>query len=378
MKYIKQQIEKQVLELGKAWSAILLTGPGQVEKITMLWGLVKREDNGRKYVSLDDLNTQEVAKSDLNKFLKIHKPSVLINEVQYPPELFQRIWNSCMPIFISGQVGDRNVYDSSYLSIHVERDIRVIFGTVEAPKLVLFIAAATVHVLQLINYGTIANYEDIDQLTYKNWINILETLGIVFLLYRHSGNERMTKTPEMYFYVCYLTGLSSPEAAKRGAVRDELIQRFHLAEIMKDDVNEGREPYLHHYRDWSSREDDLLFEGNGKLFPLEIRKSDVQNKLLLKRVIELLSSYVVNIDENGNVSVDGNLMDEPYLAGKNFGECNIEFPYQVPNGKLFMMGNNWVNSIGNRSLTVRCIDEDKVIGTTLLRIWPLNKMSWMR
>ncbi|MCI2206511.1 MAG: ATPase, partial [Oscillospiraceae bacterium] len=76
MKYIKQQIEKQVLELGKAWSAILLTGPGQVEKITMLWGLVKREDNGRKYVSLDDLNTQEVAKSDLNKFLKIHKPSV--------------------------------------------------------------------------------------------------------------------------------------------------------------------------------------------------------------------------------------------------------------------------------------------------------------
>jgi signal peptidase I len=68
-----------------------------------------------------------------------------------------------------------------------------------------------------------------------------------------------------------------------------------------------------------------------------------QNKLLLKRVITLPSSYV-DIDENGNVSVDGNLMDEPLPCREKFCECDIEFPYQVLNDKQFVMGNNWTSS----------------------------------
>lgn len=232
MKYIKRQIEKQVLELNKTWSVIFMTGARQVEKIAMFWGLVKRENARRKYVFLDNLNAREVAKSDLNS----HKLSVLIDKVQYAPELFQRIWNGCMPNLISGQVDERNVYYFAYFSAYVGRDIWVISGTVKTPKFVLLIAAAAVCVLQHINYRSIADYVNIDQLTYKNWINILETLGIVFLLYPPSDDEYTTKTSEMSFYdtgfVCYLTGLSSPQATKRGGMSDALIQKFHLSEVI--------------------------------------------------------------------------------------------------------------------------------------------------
>ena len=91
MKYIKRHMEEIVLSLSKSWSVILLTGPRQAGKTTMLKELAIREGVGRKYVSLDDLNMREMAKTDPKMFLELHKPPVLIDEVQYAPELFTYI-----------------------------------------------------------------------------------------------------------------------------------------------------------------------------------------------------------------------------------------------------------------------------------------------
>lgn len=95
------------------------------------------------------------------------------------------------------------------------------------------------------------------------------------------------------------------------------------------------------------------------------------NKLLIKRYIAGPSDYV-NVDEDGAVSVNGTRLDEPYLAEKAYGEADIEFPYQVPDQRYFVMGDNRSVSIDSRSSIVGCIAEDQIVGKVVFRVWPLS------
>ena len=95
------------------------------------------------------------------------------------------------------------------------------------------------------------------------------------------------------------------------------------------------------------------------------------NKLLIKRYIAGPSDYV-NVDEDGNVSMNGTLLDEPYLAEKAYGEADIEFPYQVPDQRYFVMGDNRSVSIDSRSSIVGCIAGDQIVGKVVFRVWPLS------
>lgn len=101
------------------------------------------------------------------------------------------------------------------------------------------------------------------------------------------------------------------------------------------------------------------------------------NKLLIKRYIAGPSDYV-NVDEDGNVSVNGTLLDEPYLAEKAYGEADIEFPYQVPDQRYFVMGDNRSVSIDSRSSIVGCIAEDQIVGKVVFRVWPLSAFGPLR
>lgn len=98
------------------------------------------------------------------------------------------------------------------------------------------------------------------------------------------------------------------------------------------------------------------------------------NKILLKRVIGTSGDYI-NIDEDGTVYVNDAPFDEPYLEEKGLGECNIEFPYQVPEQKIFVMGDNRLTSIDSRNTVVGCISEEAVLGKVFLRVWPWEKIG---
>ena len=370
MGYISRHMESRILELSRSYSAILLTGPRQSGKTTMLQKLAEKEGIGRRYVTLDDLIERDMAKNDPALFLQLHRPPVLIDEVQYAPELFtyikiyidehhdpgdfwmtgslifrlmrgvqeslagrvallhmsplsqreitgapcvpfdtdmerllaerdqitpvttpelfDRLWRGSMPGLISGAMPDRNVFYSSYLSTYVERDVRELSGSVDALKFNRFVTAVAARCSQLLNFNALAEDADIDIQTSKAWINILETLGIIFLLHPYSNNvlKRTIKTPKVYFYdtglVCYLTRWSSPEVAGSGAMNGALLENYTVSEIMKSYQNAGLEPYLYFYRDRDAKEIDVILEGDGRLCPLEIKKTATPDKRLTR------------------------------------------------------------------------------------------------
>ena len=98
------------------------------------------------------------------------------------------------------------------------------------------------------------------------------------------------------------------------------------------------------------------------------------NKLLIKRYIAGPSQWV-NIDEDGNVYINGVELDEPYLAEKAFGETNITLPYQVPDKRYFLMGDNRDVSIDSRNTAVGCVAADQIVGKVVFRIWPLSEFG---
>lgn len=94
------------------------------------------------------------------------------------------------------------------------------------------------------------------------------------------------------------------------------------------------------------------------------------NKLLVKRCIAGPGSWV-NIDEEGNVYVDGQLLDEPYVQERAMGDCNIELPYQVPEDRWFVLGDHRATSVDSRNSTVGCISGEQIVGQIVYRVWPL-------
>ena len=347
MSYIRRSLEKIVLQVTKEYPVVLLSGPRQVGKTTMLKKLM--EGTARNYVSLDDLQERELARTDPELFLQLHKPPILIDEVQYAPELFPYIklivdkeqnkgafWLTGSEVFslmrgvqesLAGRVALLSLSSLSQAEVYggeeemftldpesllsrkkgrkpadAEEIFKRIFkgsmpaivsGDISSPgifykslsdaidslKFLRFITALAARCSQMLNVSELARDAELNQKQVKDWLGILETLGILFYLYPYSNNllKRLVKTPKVYFYdtglVAYLTKWSSPETLASGAMSGAILENYVVSEIRKTYLNHGKEAFIYYYRDKDAKEIDLVLEQDGELHPIEIKKS---------------------------------------------------------------------------------------------------------
>ena len=116
---------------------------------------------------------------------------------------------------------------------------------------------------------------------------------------------------------------------------------------------------------------------NARFEPGDVAAFYHGNKLLIKRYIAGPGDWV-DIDADGSVSVNGSPLEEPYLTEKAYGETNIQLPYQVPDERYFLMGDNRSVSVDSRNTTVGCISRDQIVGKVIFRIWPLSEFGPVR
>ncbi len=357
--YIKRTTEEIIMNISSSFPVVLLTGPRQVGKTTMLKKLGGDE---RSYVSLDDPMSRELATSDPALFLQRYTPPLLIDEIQYAPQLLPHIkmivdterkngqfWLSGSQIFhlmkgvsesLAGRVGivnllglshaeimgrsyqhefipnieviknkikeannvdlktvygeiyrggmpavivdpniNTDIFFSSYVQTYLQRDIKDLTQVGDELAFFRFLCAVAARTAQEVNYAALASDTGISEPTAKQWLSILVSSGIVYLLepYFNDTLKRLIKRPKLYFLdtgLCaYLTKWTSAETLEAGAMSGAFFETWVVTEIIKSYYFQGKRPPLCYYRDKDQREIDLLIIEDHKIYPIEIKKS---------------------------------------------------------------------------------------------------------
>ena len=403
MKYIKRNAEDVIKKEEKLFKAILVTGARQVGKTTMLKNL-KPDIN---YVTLDDMLQNQLAQEDPALFLKSNNVPIIIDEVQYAPDLlryikiavdnseekaifyltgsqqfhlmkniseslagrigivnllglslreikevdfnlpfiptneyleerkkheinisYDEIWNiihkGAMPALYQ-QESDSELYYSTYVNTYIERDVRNLTQVGDTLSFLKFMTALASRIGQLLNLNSVANEVGITIPTAQRWLSILISSNIVYLLEPYYNNimKRTVKTPKIYFLdtglVAYLTRWKNKEVLESGTMAGNFFENFVIVEIIKSYYNTGElRPPLYFYRDKEKREIDLIIEQNGKLYPIEIKKSAKPNKEMIEnfKVLDKISK----VGEGAVICMYDNILD--------LDEKNKAIPYR--------------------------------------------------
>lgn len=385
--YIKRIIENTIIKYSSEFPVIVLTGARQVGKSTTLQFIKEQNMN---YVTLDDLNARNLALNDPKYFLEQYSYPLLIDEIQYAPNLlhyiklivdeerlknlknnesnktlfwltgsqqfkvmkdiseslagrigilnlyslslseilnndsslfnpsvenlkhkevkikvntrqiFEIIYNGGMPSIVTKTIG-RNNYFSSYLNTYIERDVKQLLNVGKTIEFYNFMQYIAVRTAQEVNYTTIANEIGVDSKTIKNWISILESSGIIYLLQPYYSNlsNRIIKAPKLYFMdtgLCtYLAKYPNAETLEVGALSGAIFETFVVSEIIKNLTSYGVDPKMHlyYYRDKDQKEIDLIFSEGDTLYPIEIKKG--VSPTHPDKHFEVLKKYTNNI-----------------------------------------------------------------------------------
>ena len=203
-------------------------------------------------------------------------------------QLFTKIWLGSFPSLINNKGKERELYYSSYIRTYIERDIKNLFRIEDTITFHNFIKAAAARTGQLLNYTDLAKDLAIDIKTAKNWLSILELCGLIYLLppYYNNVTKRIIKTPKLYFLdtgLCaYLTGWDNPKSLEAGAMNGAVLETYVFTEILKSYWHNAKEPNIYFYRDKDGKEIDFLMEANNTLYPIEVKKTMLPNKTMVK------------------------------------------------------------------------------------------------
>lgn len=376
--YIQRNLKNAFLEANDFYPALLVTGSRQVGKTTFLRNIAEPE---RRFVSLDPPDIRMQAKEDPRLFLANNPPPVIIDEIQYAPELlpyikqqidearisdpehahglfwltgsqqfemmknvseslagrigifslygfshaelvgrdsgaflpdrsfetpepavsplkvFTEIWRGSFPGLVTVSAPEKfwQSFYQSYLQTYLSRDVRELTQVADEHRFYMFLRAVAARSGQLLNCSSLSRDAEVSQPTVKSWLSILETSGLVKLLYPFGRNrmKQMISTPKVYMLdtglIAFLSGWSSPETLMNGAVAGHIFESWCFAEILKSYTNAGEAPDFFYYRDREDNEIDLIIQRNGTLYPVEFKKAATLKKDDVKAFAKLSS-----------------------------------------------------------------------------------------
>lgn len=194
-------------------------------------------------------------------------------------EVYKIIWRGSFPEVALKAKTDRDLFYSSYVQTYLQRDIRDLARVGDEMAFLRFLRAAAARSGQLLNMADLARDSDVAPNTVRSWLSILQASGIVYLLepYHTNVTKRLVKTPKLYFLdtgLCaYLTEWSSPETLEAGAMSGAILETWIMVEILKSWWHNGLRAPFYYYRDKDQKEVDLLIVRDGKVYPLEFKKT---------------------------------------------------------------------------------------------------------
>ncbi|MCD7749962.1 MAG: ATP-binding protein [Oscillospiraceae bacterium] len=208
------------------------------------------------------------------------------NDIQ---AVFRHIWLGGMPQLLEGDEEQRQEYFNSYLNTFLLRDAAEDGGIAETMKFARFVRACAALVGQQVNYATLAESCDISEPTAKSWMQVLQGMGVVYLLEPYSNNAlvRLAKTPKLYFcdtgLCAWLSMWLTPETLMNGAACGSFFENYVVMELVKNFAYSQSRANITYYRDANAKEIDLMVECDGVVHPLEIKKSASPDRREVKK-----------------------------------------------------------------------------------------------
>ena len=353
MEYISRSIEPAVLEMAKYFSVIVITGPRQSGKTT----LIKHLFNEFLQFSMEDLHVREFAEQDPVAFLEQNKLGMIIDEVQRVPSLMSYIQgivdkDPSRKFILSGssnfsmlqsvtqslagraailellpmsipEIGDwasshtldelifGGMYPAvcaqkipaelaypSYVKTYLERDVRDILRISNLSAYEKFLKLCAGRIGSLFVASQLANEVGVSVNTIKSWLSVLQSSYVITLLppYYENLSKRLIKTPKLYFndtgIACYLLDIESPQQLARDKMRGPLFENLIVMEAIKNRTNQGKSPNAYFYRDSNQNEIDLLLKNGQGMTGIEIKSSMTYHRDF-EQTLRNMSKYVI-------------------------------------------------------------------------------------
>lgn len=195
------------------------------------------------------------------------------------PELYRLIWRGSLPAIALNDTIDRDLFYSAYVQTYLQRDVRDLARVGDEMAFLRFLRATAARTGQLLNLAELARDADVAPNTAKNWLSILLTAEIVYLLepYYTNLNKRLVKAPKLYFLdtglAAYLTAWASAATLEAGAMAGPILETWVVAELLKSYWHNGKQAPFYYYRDRDQKEIDLLLVQDAVAYPLEIKRT---------------------------------------------------------------------------------------------------------